>query len=137
MPDQGICTLSGSVTEPETHAQGEHLLVRYASKENATAWDKLTDSLIAWGLRSAEDDDDGLEWPSRSLLASAYRLACKMRNTNVPAPSNTVPNGEGGIAFEWRAGPFFTKIEVGKDGSLEFLSFNHGKLVCRGPLPLS
>jgi hypothetical protein len=104
--------------------------------ENATAWNQLTDSLVGWGLRYAEDDDDELEWPSRSLLASAYSLARRMRDQDVPAPSNIVPNGEGGVAFEWRAGRLFTEIEVAKDGSSEFLAFDHGKLVLRHPLPV-
>jgi hypothetical protein len=136
MLHQEIYTLSKAVSESETRAEGEHLLVRYASKENVSAWDKLNDSLIDWGLHCEENDEgDGLEWPSRPLLASAYSLACAMRDAEVPAPSSIVPDGEGGVAFEWRAGSYFTKIELGKDGSSEFLAFDNGKLVSRGRLP--
>jgi hypothetical protein len=135
MPEHGVCTLSGPVTEPETRAEGEHLLVRYAPEENTTAWSQWTDSLIGWGVRYAEDDDD-VVWPNRALLATAYKLACRMRDEDVPAPWNVVPDGEGGIAFEWRAGRHFAKLVVATDGSLEFLAFSQGKLVLRNPLPM-
>ena len=130
------CTLSKTVTEPETHAEDEHLLVRYASKENAPTWDELTDPLIEWPLR-CDEDNDGLGWPSRSVLASAYSLACKMRNLGEPVPSNIVPNGDGGVVFEWRGGPTYIKVEIDKDGSGECLGFTHGTLVFRELLSLA
>jgi hypothetical protein len=132
------CTLSRTVANFETHAEDEHLLVQYGIRENAAAWDRLTDLVIEWPLRCPENvDEDGIEWPSRSVLTLAYQLACNMRNSGVQVPSNIVPNGEGGVVFEWRAGPYYVKIEVDKDSSSEYLAFNSGTLVSRRPLSLA
>lgn len=136
MLQQDIYTLSKAVPEPQTRVESECLLVSYAPEEDVSAWNELSDSLIGWALHCEEDDEgDGLKWPSRALLAKAYSVACAMRDAKVPVPSNVVPNGEGGVAFEWQVGPYFTKIELAKDGSSEFLAFDHGKLVFRGQLP--
>ena len=138
MSNHNACTLSGPVVEPGTHAEGEHLLVRYASRENRDGWNNVTDeTIIEWGCRYAGVKDDDLEWPTRDVLAAAYELARKLQEANVPVPSNIVPNGEGGIVFEWRHGPILRVIEGDKDGSFEFLEFRQSRLVIREPLALT
>jgi hypothetical protein len=140
MPDHGIYILSGSVIEVETHAEGELLLVRYASADDKDAWNKLTDeTILEWGCSwtggsHAGVNDGDLQWPARDVLSEAYNLACRMRDSAVPVPSNIVPNGEGGIVFEWRRGPFFRVVEMGSDRSLEVRQFERSKLVLRFPL---
>ncbi|MGA2616646.1 MAG: hypothetical protein ABSF26_03490 [Thermoguttaceae bacterium] len=141
MPDHGVYTLSGSVAEVETRAEEELLLVRYASANNRDAWNELTDETIIdrfaqLALHPPVGEDD-FEWPARDVWSEAYRLACKMRDEGVPVPSNIVPNGEGGIVFEWRHGPFFDAVEFGKDRSLEFRRFKSAKLVLRDRLTLT
>jgi hypothetical protein len=128
------CTLSGVLGNFDTHAEEAHLLVRYAASENADLWSVLADRLIEWSAFAGHVDDDGIEWPGKGVLALAGRVAYAFRDKDMPAPSNIVPSGDGGVVIEWKIGAAYLKIEIGKDGSLEKLAFDHGKLVSREPL---
>jgi hypothetical protein len=99
-------------------------------------WDKMMDDkLLSWfGPHVDERDEDGLEWPSRASLASAYNLAKALRGSGAPAPSGVVPNGEGGVAFEWRQGKLFASLEVKKNAPPEIMVFEGSRLLHREAL---
>ena len=140
MLDQGVETLSAQVVEFQTRAEDENLLIRDLPAENKLAWNKLTDETIIDRFASfchAGAEDDGLEWPARDVWSDAYKLACRMRDAGVPVPFNIVPNGEGGVAFEWRKGTNLMEVEMGSDRSLEFRHFRNAKLVFRDRLTLT
>jgi hypothetical protein len=129
------CTLLGSTGARGTCAEDRHLLVRYQSREDATLWDRIADTLIEWAPFCGDVDDDGIEWPSRTVLSQAGQLAYQMRDAQIDPPSNVVPCGDGGIVFEWRVGAYYLKLDVSKDGLLEWLKFHRGTLIFRQQLP--
>jgi hypothetical protein len=132
------CTLSGAVKSVGTYAEDKHLLASCVSPEDAAAWDKLVDRLIEWFSHYYEDiDEDGIEWPDRTVLARAGQLAYKMRDEHFQVASNVVPSGDGGVVFQWQEGPSYRKLEVNKDGSVEWFKFNRGTLLFHRQLLLA
>jgi hypothetical protein len=132
------CTLLGAVQDIGTYAEDEHLLIRYVRSDCVDAWNRVLDKLIGWWQSHCyREVDDGIEWPNRAVLSLAGQLLVRLRDAQKPAPTNTVPSGDGGVVFEWRAGPYYQKLEINKDGKVESFRFNRGKLDFRQQLPLA
>ncbi|MBI4716805.1 MAG: hypothetical protein HY763_03295 [Planctomycetes bacterium] len=102
------------------------------------AWQHaIDDYLIEWGRHPEQLADEALDLvaPTPIAIRIASDLAMRARDNAWPPPLRVVPDGEGGIAFELRAGAVFQSLEVSGDGVLELLTFRDSKLVSRDPLP--
>ena len=59
----------------------------------------------------------------------------RLRDAGWAAPLRVVPDGDGGIAFEHRAGECFESLELTADGQVELIRFLKSKVMQRQQLP--
>ena len=74
--------------------------------------------LIPWATKGVEVDDD-LRPPSAVSLRAAATLVCQWRDVGLPPPTAVLPDGDGGILFEQRAGRTSIQFYVLHDGVVE------------------
>ncbi|NQT41347.1 MAG: hypothetical protein HQ581_27915 [Planctomycetes bacterium] len=132
-------TISESVTKPvATGAADESALSSGELQENRIGWKRvIDDQLIEWGMDPDQLEDEGIEAPSRKIISRAWDLARRMRDGGAPPPLRVVPNGDGGITFEWKDGPVFETIELEDDGSIEIIKFVDSEVVSRHSILIS
>ena len=126
--------------EVRTGAANDELLA-VASREREKRrrrWQEIIDKkLVEWGRDPEELADDDLVPPSHAAVDSAVQEAKVWRDAResddefVPLPQWVVPNGDGGIVFEWREGSIARVIEILDDGSVDCAIFEDNKLVSR------
>jgi hypothetical protein len=96
-----------------------------------SAWQQIIDErLVACGQHADLADDD-LQPPTAEVLDRACEFAAFCRDHGVDPPLRVVPNGAGGVVFEWRARPYFHTVEIRADGGAELLVFENSKLLTR------
>lgn len=126
-----------------TGAANEELLAVTAKRreEHRRRWQGIIDEkLVEWGRDPEELADDDLVPPSHAAVDSAVQEAQVWRDAResddefVPLPQWVVPNGDGGIVFEWREGSIARVIEILDDGSVDCAIFEDNKLVSRTPI---
>jgi hypothetical protein len=120
-----LTTISGSIRPISvTYAADDELLVSGEVEKNRAAWLEIIDhKLIDWGLKNGEVDEDGITWPSRKSLSESIMLIKEMSSKGMATPTHVVPNGDGGVVFEQKAGGSFESIEIFEDGSKEYRLF--------------
>jgi len=102
------------------------------AEQRREAWQEMIDQyLVEWGRDPAALEDEGVIPPSRRVINRASTLAMLYRDSNNPAPSRVVPNGDGGIVFERGDRSWFQVIEIHADCSVELISFKSSRLVSR------
>jgi hypothetical protein len=105
------------------------------SDKHREAWRAVIDErLKAWQQSPEELDEDGLEPPSAEIFPLVEEVALVLKEQGVDPPLRIVPNGEGGVMFEWRHPPFFWSLDVEKDGSMALSVFRNSRLVSRHQL---
>lgn len=77
--------------------------------------------------------DDETSPPTAAAIDAA---SCLAGLPDRPPPDRIVPNGDGGIVFEWWEGKAFETLEVSDRGDVEFCLFIDCKLVERKPQKL-
>ena len=126
-----------------TGAANEELLAVTAKRreEHRRRWQEIIDSkLIEWGRDPKELADDDLVPPTPAAVDSAVQEAQVWRDAResddefVPLPQWVVPNGDGGIVFEWREGSIARVVEILDDGSVDCAIFEDKKVVSRTPI---
>ncbi len=140
-----IDDITGACTHFERHAvptgaASEELLAVAARQreERRRRWQEIIDKkLVEWGRAPEELADDDLVPPSHAAVDSAVQKAQVWRDAResddefVPSPQWVVPNGDGGIVFEWREKSTSAVIEILDDGSVDCAIFEDGRLVAR------
>ena len=134
--DTGIAGLAGAVFESvETSAASDEELFSNAGvRDAAVGWACVIDKLLDWLQNPQELADDDFVPPSTDLIKKACNIAVAFRDEQLPSPLRIVPDGDGGISFEWRRGVLFETINFDGDGGIEWLKFEDCKLVHRLPL---
>ena len=106
-----------------------------AEEKNREGWERMINSfLIPWGQDPSLLDDDEYTPPSRRIIQLAARVAIKFRDADAPAPLRVVPDGEGGMAFEWQEGKLFQSLNVSCQEEIEFCMFDDCREVGRFPM---
>lgn len=106
--------------------------------KDTDGWRKfINEPLIDWGRNPDKFGDDDIELPSKSLITFALKYAMFLRDIGWASPSRVTMNGDGGITFERKWGPYYQMLEFDKDGSVELITFENAKLVNRSELPRS
>lgn len=102
------------------------------------SWESTIDQkLIEWGRNPALLQDEAVIPPTREALATAFKLARRLEKDRPQAPpSRTMPDGDGGVVFEWRRGCRLDALEISDQGAVEFLTFIDDRLVERGEIVL-
>ena len=97
-------------------------------------WQKLVDTLADWERDPDDLEDEGVEPPDVPAIRLASDLAEMMRDRNIEPPGRKVPNGDGGLLFQWRSDQTTWTVEFDIDGSVESSLVRSGRLVCRQSL---
>jgi len=92
--------------------------------------------LLAWYKDPSQLMDEDISPPTREIIYKAYHLALAMRDNRSPGPLRVVPDGEGGVVFEWQEGSVFETIGIEANGRMEFMSFEGSYLSTRMPIAL-
>ncbi len=139
MPNEGatLALLPSVLPIGETSAVSDDALAsRIGShSENCSGWELIDEKLKAWGLNPDQFDADEIIPPSRPIIYTARCVAIKLRNLGQPAPLRVVPDGDGGIAFEYREVDESITLHIHNDSSVEQIKFHKCHLVFRQLLP--
>lgn len=92
-------------------------------------WDKTLRQLKSWMGDQDNLADEDLVPPSDETIEQATKLVKRLRDSSFVSPMAVVPDGEGGIMFEWRILNVFKSLEVSADGTVELLTFVDCNLV--------
>jgi hypothetical protein len=127
-------TLSDRAESPvRTRTTGDEELAGSSEEEsrNRDAWQRAIDHyLVEWGRDPSQLEDDDFVPPSLEIIRLAIDVAKEAQNAVPPAPAplRVVPDGEGGIVFERRAGDVFESLEIQADGSIQVDTFRDCRL---------
>jgi hypothetical protein len=101
-------------------------------KSHEIAWRQLIDHpLIDWWKDPEQLNDDGMVAPSRERIEQAIDIAMGFCDSGDAAPVRVVPDGYGGIVFEFRAGLNAASLRISDSGDVEFVVFESDALVSR------
>ncbi len=124
-------TLLGTVDRfVPTHAADAQMLAsaEHERERNRDAWQRLIDDyLVEWGRDLTQLAEDDLVAPSRELIDFACDVAIACRDDGSQAPIRVVPDGEGGVSFEWHDGPEFLSLDLREDGTIWLSVFNDSR----------
>lgn len=99
------------------------------------SWQRVIDQqLQEWQRDPSQLEDEGVEPPSLEVLPLVVEVAAALRDHGVEPPLRVLPNGEGGVVFEWRDTPYFWSLEVEQTGSLNLSIFRNSRLISRHQL---
>jgi len=130
--DIGPTGLAGTIVElVATRAVGDQALFSGRGRDVAAGWNRVIDQLLDWFRNPQELADEGFLPPNKALIAKACDMAVDFRDEELAFPLRVIPDGDGGISLERRAGLCFETINFYDDGSVELLLFEDCKLVCR------
>lgn len=127
-------SIVGSVQGAATRASSYEVsaIGIFEAERVSSQWNDIIDNkLIEWGRHPEEIADVNLVPPTPNCLASAFSFAKRAKSMQVPAPSRTLPDGDGGLVFEWCDGDAALAIEVGPDGKGEFMAYAGSRLIFR------
>lgn len=97
------------------------------------------EAIDAWNLEISEISsftsigDVEFEAPTEMLCLTAVTLAVQLRDAGY-APARIVPDGDGGVSFEWHIGTKCVLVNLLRSNEIETLMFENCKLVSRGYL---
>jgi hypothetical protein len=93
--------------------------------------DILDHVLVEWARDHSALDDTDFDSPSDQVIAAACQFAQNFRDNGLPSPTRVVPDGDGGICFEWCAGCLSVSLEISETLSVEMLQFRNNRLIDR------
>jgi len=93
-------------------------------------WSVIDSQLHGWlSNPDALVDCDAIP-PSRPIIRAARELIPRLRQ-NWPAPAMVVPDGTGGISFEFHSSNVYRNLEVLADGRARLTVFRNGQVHAR------
>jgi hypothetical protein len=124
---------SDVLSKVDTKAATDNSLVDIAAAaKNRADWERIIDRcIIEWGKNPPGSDEDDFEPPARAIIDLAHDIVRYCRDRGLVAPQRVVPDGTGGIAFEFTEGDSFTTLQIYEDRSAELLLFKDCHLVER------
>jgi len=118
----------------DTRGQSELLATRESGQRiSEDAWEEFIDrTLIEWGCAPGQLADEGIEPPKPETIGQAIRVAERLKEQGRAAPDSVVPDPNGGIVFERRAGSDISEVlHFWDDGSVEYFRFQGHRLLER------
>lgn len=105
-----------------TEGLGGRLLA--SSDDSGAGWERIIDDFIVpWGQNPSLLDDEENTAPSARIMELVSQVTIKLRRAGAPAPLRVVPDGEGGISFEWQEGKLFRSLDISCEGEIELCVF--------------
>lgn len=132
-------TADSYLTESSTHfeeiigtsAAPDEELASGSQSNESTKWDSIIDDyLIEWGSNPGQIAVDDDTPPSSELIHRAIDIAKELKNQNFDAADRVVPNGDGGLTFEWfKENGFFFVLELRKNNDIVVETYENGNLI--------
>ena len=114
---------------------GETLTDSREATKNHDGWERIINQrLVEWGLHGYEFDEEGLSPPTADVIEKACKLATLYRNDGLPPALRALPDGDGGIVFEWRFGIQFWSLGIAPNSAPVLSVFDDCQLVAEIPL---
>jgi hypothetical protein len=99
------------------------------------AWQQIIDyKLIEWGRHPEAIEEDDLIPPTPEAIPSAIEVCRAMMALSAPPPKRVVPDGDGGVVLERWGADWSVSIEIVKDGTVELVELQQGRVQKRTPL---
>lgn len=105
-----------------------------AAASNADAWGRFDAQLNGWMNDPSAVVDYNAVPPSRRLIRSARSLIPQLRDGGWPPPEMVVPDGNGGISFEFHSGDVYRSLDLAANGEVSLSIFRGGRFERRRPL---
>jgi hypothetical protein len=101
-----------------TKAADDSLLSFPHDQRRRDAWQEMIDGPLLEIARAPQQfAEDDLTPPSATAIDIAMMIARQLRNGDMDPPRTIVPNGDGGILFEWgRPGDLYLTLEIDEKG---------------------
>lgn len=120
-----------------TAASGETLADTREATKNREGWQRIIDKrLVEWGRNGYAFDEEGLTPPTDDVIYKACELATRYRNDGLPHALRVLPDGDGGIVFEWRFGRQFWSLEIAPNSDPVLSVFDDCQLVTTATLSM-
>jgi hypothetical protein len=102
-----------------------------ASDISSTEW-AVVDATLSKLLQDPDSsvDPDSIA-PSPTSIRVAMRLSALLKFLGDDLPSAVVPDGSGGMIFEWQSGPTSRWLEIADTGAMEHVLIRDGQRVFR------
>jgi hypothetical protein len=95
-------------------------------------WDVVDSQLAGWIPDPESLVDYDAVPPSRTLIRKLRDFVIPLlKQQQWPAPTMVVPDGDGGISFEFHSGNIFRHLEFLRDGEVRLATFRNGRLQSR------
>ena len=126
----GYLVSNGAATSRAADEQGADA----ATAAQRAAWQQVIAKLTEWARNPSELEDDRLDPPSAEMTQRAINFARALLQAGYPAPTNVVPDANGGIVFHRREKDSDEEFHFWDDGTVEYFRFHGTRLVERKPL---
>ncbi len=111
--------------------QARHASLRLASHSNnfnrTRRWQEIAQRIVAWEYDPTIAGD--MKPPTADARDMAVQCCNFFADQEAPEPSRAIPNGDGGIIFEWESAVCYVSVEVDADGGWECIVYQDGKIV--------
>ena len=135
--DRSFDTITGPIySNEDTSAAADQGLASSLKTEIWDKWTAVIDTLLDWLIHPDQLDYEEIILPSRKIIKQACDKAKELRSQNYTPPLRVVPDGEGGISFEFRWKNYFKSINLLEDSSIEELLFRDHELIWRDSMEL-
>ena len=131
MPTPSAAVLSG---EPmpvfaTPNVRESELSEKKRLERNKTGWDRfIYGTLVEWGRDVTALEDEDFVPPNPDVIKQACEVAFEFRDAGDVPPTRIVPDGEGGISFEWVEEDISQSLNIYADKSIELLTFDDCRL---------
>src|SRR5665213_993717 len=102
-----------------------------ASPLAKSGWTAADAELNDWTVDPDSVVDADAVAPSRTIIRRARTIIAKCQQLGLPAPSMVVPDGNGGISFEFHSASVYRNLEVLKDGRIRWTVIKNGQIESR------
>lgn len=105
-----------------------------ASVKNGEMWASIDSQLSEWLNDPSQIVDSDALPPPRDLIRAARAWIVALQWRQWPAPETVVPNGDGGLSFEFYTGDVYRDLEFCKNGGIWLTELRGGRFQRRSPL---
>lgn len=99
-------------------------------EKHRAAWNEIIDhKLIEWGRNPEALEDDECEPPTKIAIQMAIEEARLRSDKGDVHPTRVVPDGDGGLAFEFIRGDVVKSMEFRSDGSRAYVACQGGRMI--------
>jgi hypothetical protein len=97
--------------------------------DHEEAWNEIIDyKLLEWRNECEGFEDGEYEPPSLKAIDAGIRLAQVLKKQTIAPPQRVVPDGDGGISFEFKQDRELVTFEIDAEGNIEAYHFRDAML---------